>query len=178
MIYFVSNGEAIKIGRSDNVSARMAALAVGAPRRLELLATVDGSAPHEARVHADLVKYRLNGEWFSDCPTVRSAIDRYTACGIDPVRPAVRPTSTTEIVKKCRGAGWILMAKYEREGVPKMEAYELVAADVGTSAGWLRKFLSGYSAAKDPKLSVGYSLLSQAAGFENQTGVGKPGEVK
>jgi hypothetical protein len=43
-----------------------------------------------------------------------------------------------------------------------MEAYELVAADVGINSVWLRKFLSGYADVKEPRLSVGYSLLLQA----------------
>jgi hypothetical protein len=39
-----------------------------------------------------------------------------------------------------------------------MAAYEMVAATVGTSADWLRKFING-SQAKEPRWSVGWNLL-------------------
>lgn len=39
-----------------------------------------------------------------------------------------------------------------------MAAYHAVAATVGTSADWLRKFING-SEAKEPKWSVGWNLL-------------------
>jgi hypothetical protein len=41
-----------------------------------------------------------------------------------------------------------------------MVAYEIVAQTVGTSADWIRKFVSGNGAeAKEPKWTVGWNLI-------------------
>lgn len=163
MIYFATDGYSIKIGRSRDVAARLKSLATGSARPLQLIATVYGDSQHETKVHNDLASHRLNGEWFKDCQTVRDAIAEYQVSGI-----AIAPTEDHQIddeaavVSECRAAGQKLVRLCERAGSSRMEAYEIVAAKVGTNATWLRKFLAGYSDAKEPRLSVGYALLSDA----------------
>ena len=165
MIYFISDGSAIKIGRSEDVASRMKAIATGCARDLSLVATVEGASRHESKVHSELSRYRINREWFVDCDEVRSAIKRYQASGIN-VEALPAPTTSAEIVKKCRAAGLLLISRMERDGHPKMQAYEMLAASVGARAQWLRKFLCGYPCSKEPGLAIGYSLLIQAGSIK------------
>jgi len=161
VIYFISDGSAIKIGRSEDVASRMKAIATGCARDLSLVATVEGASRHESKVHHELSQYRIGREWFVDCEELRSAIKRYQTRGIG-VEARRAPTASAEVVKKCRSAGLLLVSRLERDGHPKMQAYEMLAASVGTRAEWLRKFLCGYACSKEPGLAVGYSLLVQA----------------
>lgn len=89
MIYFISDGAAIKIGRSRDVKARLKDLNCGNARPLSLIASIEGHSKHEAAIHADLAEYRLHGEWFEDCTAVREALTKYEADG---VRPAFKKT--------------------------------------------------------------------------------------
>lgn len=57
-----------------------------------------------------------------------------------------------------RSAANALVERAERQTGSRMAAYEMVAATVGTSADWLRKFING-SQAKEPRWSVGWNLL-------------------
>lgn len=163
MIYFISDGDAIKIGRARDVQARMKALAIGCSRPLSLLASVEGGPAHEAKAHTDLAAYRLNGEWFMDCAEVRNAIANYVSYGIDASEPEELVEDDAQIVTECRAAGLALLKKLESEGNSRMEAYEILAAKVGTNAEWLRKFLGGHRSAREPRLSIGYAILSNAA---------------
>jgi hypothetical protein len=163
VIYFATDGDAIKIGRSQNVQARIKSLSTGNAKPLRLVASVPGGARHEAKVHADLADYRLNGEWFKDSQAIRDAIAEYQVSGIGIIPDDYQVDDDPLIVRDCRAAGLKLIEISERAGVSRMEAYERVAAKAGTNAEWLRKFLSGHRSAKEPRLSVGYALLSDAA---------------
>lgn len=57
-----------------------------------------------------------------------------------------------------RSAAHALVDRAERQTGSRMAAYQMVAATVGTSADWLRKFING-SQAKEPRWSVGWNLL-------------------
>ena len=62
----------VKIGRSDNVQDRVAALQTSSPRKVVLLGHVQGD--HEKKLHRLLAKYRVSGEWFSFHDDVRAAL--------------------------------------------------------------------------------------------------------
>lgn len=76
VVYFISDGEAVKIGISKNPTKRLAQLQTGHPRRLSILATLPGGADEEMQLHGRFREHRLHGEWFGDCPEIRS----YIAC--------------------------------------------------------------------------------------------------
>lgn len=73
-IYFAKCGDRIKVGISNNVGARLSQLRTGAGAPVELLAAVDGDNRIERALHNKLKQYRVDGEWFRDCPETRAAI--------------------------------------------------------------------------------------------------------
>lgn len=65
MIYFVTDGEYLKIGYTDNdVSRRIASLQSGNARKLELVGTIEGSKEAEHVLHCVFREFRVSGEWF------------------------------------------------------------------------------------------------------------------
>lgn len=65
---------AVKIGRSKDPIERLATLQTGAAYRLVMLASFEGQGNLENTLHADLMQFRLSGEWFrhqclSELPT-------------------------------------------------------------------------------------------------------------
>ena len=62
--YFITDGQDIKIGVSNNPSQRLKILQPGNPRKLTILLKLNGD--REAEFHNKFHKYRLKGEWFSD----------------------------------------------------------------------------------------------------------------
>ena len=64
-VYFVSNGEAIKIGFAQSVERRIAELQISSSARLELLAVVSGDERLEASYHKQFAALRVSGEWFA-----------------------------------------------------------------------------------------------------------------
>lgn len=74
-VYFIHNGEAIKIGKSINPSKRMAGLQTSYHKPLTLLATMEGGTIEEAGLHMRFNHLRLSGEWFSDDPQLREFIE-------------------------------------------------------------------------------------------------------
>jgi Mg-chelatase subunit ChlI len=68
------------------------------------------------------------------------------------VRKSTMIKSTTTI-STSRAQATELVARAKRESGSLMIAYADVARTVGTSAGWIRKFIKGYEA-KEPKASL------------------------
>jgi hypothetical protein len=64
VVYFVGAAEAVKIGRTRNVAARLRSLATASAVPLALLGTVPGDRQLEARLHWQWRHLRLRGEWF------------------------------------------------------------------------------------------------------------------
>jgi hypothetical protein len=83
MIYFVSDGEYVKIGLtdSDDVDARIAALQTGNARKIFLLGTIEGGREAEAVLHSVFSNLRVRGEWFR-VSLPKSEVD--AASAIDP----------------------------------------------------------------------------------------------
>lgn len=66
MIYFVTDGEYLKIGYTDNdVESRISALQIGNARKLKLIGVIDGNRDDEATLHYVFRGLRVSGEWFS-----------------------------------------------------------------------------------------------------------------
>lgn len=55
----------IKIGIAGDPMKRLMKLQVGSPERLELLGAAPGGRRLEIRLHAELHRDRLHGEWFA-----------------------------------------------------------------------------------------------------------------
>lgn len=96
VVYFVSDGNAIKIGTTKQLSARLSQMQGGNPTKLVVLATVEGSFAHERAVHQELAEHRIKGEWFADCQQVRAAVERYTRDGITPLPSSRAGTSKAD----------------------------------------------------------------------------------
>ena len=65
------------------------------------------------------------------------------------------------ILDRTRGMTAALVERAERETGSRMSAYERVAATVGMSASWVRKFVAGNDDAKCPSLIAGLNIISQ-----------------
>jgi Meiotically up-regulated gene 113 len=86
VVYFVRGGDAVKIGRTGNLAARLRALATASAMPLELLAAVPGGRQLEAQLHRRWWHLHLRGEWFrADEALVRYAREQATG------RPAHEP---------------------------------------------------------------------------------------
>jgi hypothetical protein len=64
VVYFIRGGDAVKIGRTVNVAARLRALATASAVPLELLADVPGGRELEAQLHRGWQHLHIRGEWF------------------------------------------------------------------------------------------------------------------
>jgi hypothetical protein len=60
--YFLTDGQAIKIGKAKGVLERVATLQTGNPSTLTLLALMDGD--YERKLHRQFSDYSITGEWF------------------------------------------------------------------------------------------------------------------
>lgn len=69
-------------------------------------------------------------------------------------------TSAAEMTVLARHAAAAFVERETRRTGSRMVAYEIVAQSVGTSASWLRKFISGGSEAKEPSWTVGWNILA------------------
>ena len=63
-VYFVTDGEAVKIGFSGAPDGRVADLQISTPRELKPLAKFPGTMADEQAVHALFQDLRIRGEWF------------------------------------------------------------------------------------------------------------------
>jgi len=65
VVYFIYDGNNVKIGHSTNLDTRISALQVGNPNFIEVLATIDNAGKQiESEIHEMFSNDRLSGEWF------------------------------------------------------------------------------------------------------------------
>lgn len=64
MLYLISDGTRVKIGKSKNPEKRLKQLQTGSALKLKLLGTFDLSDHYEKRLHWILRNFRTQGEWF------------------------------------------------------------------------------------------------------------------
>lgn len=63
-VYFISCGEFVKIGSTQNIKNRLREFEVGNPYRLDLLALVPGTMDLEYSLHGKFYSKWYRGEWF------------------------------------------------------------------------------------------------------------------
>lgn len=64
-VYFISDGEHIKIGYTEqSVSSRLATLQTGNPKRLVVLCEISGGREFELQLHQKFKALHVRGEWF------------------------------------------------------------------------------------------------------------------
>jgi hypothetical protein len=78
-VYFIGDGDKVKIGTAGNVDKRLAALQCATARRLGKLLVIPGSFRDENRLHKRFAAYRLSGEWFQFSDEIREFIDQAKA---------------------------------------------------------------------------------------------------
>lgn len=66
LVYFIEaiGIDALKVGSSEDVLARLADLQTSIPFDLKLLGAVEGGTPYEKRLHREFRVHRIRGEWF------------------------------------------------------------------------------------------------------------------
>ena len=70
-----------------------------------------------------------------------------------------KKTTMSDVSTLSRNAAMGLVEREERRTGSRMVAYAIVAQTVGTSAEWLRKFISEKEG-KEPRVTVGFNLMS------------------
>lgn len=65
MIYFIRGGDLVKIGKANNVNARLRNLRREHTEELRVIATIPGNEKQERKLHDRFRERRVHGEWFS-----------------------------------------------------------------------------------------------------------------
>jgi hypothetical protein len=80
---------AVKIGWSDNIAKRMALSAMYCPFGAVVIGVRQTEdSQEEKKVHRDLKKFSLRGEWFVWCDYVKGYLDEHFACETQDASPA------------------------------------------------------------------------------------------
>lgn len=80
-VYFITDGEAIKIGKANNPKSRLSGLQTSHYKPLRVLATMPGGEELERELHRAFDAFRIRGEWFKDCREIRAFIKRNADTG-------------------------------------------------------------------------------------------------
>lgn len=81
LIYFALCGDAVKIGYTTNLVARMGSLQTGASEKLKVIFKRQGQPADEKALHKRFARDRLAGEWFRHSEAIKAFIadaQRYT----------------------------------------------------------------------------------------------------
>jgi hypothetical protein len=78
-VYFVTDGEAIKIGKAHNPKKRLSGLQTSHYKPLRFLAILPGGYEYESHLHSLFRGKHIRGEWFEDCKEIRDYIKMMTA---------------------------------------------------------------------------------------------------
>lgn len=70
-VYFITDGEFIKIGISVNPWKRLSSIQTGHPKKLRIAAIFKGGREEEFQLHGRFAEYRAHGEWFNFCGAIR-----------------------------------------------------------------------------------------------------------
>ena len=73
-LYFLTDGNTIKIGRTGNPKERLSSLQVSNSNKLRFIKIFHNRGDYEFLIHAIFYELRLNGEWFKDDGQIRSYI--------------------------------------------------------------------------------------------------------
>jgi hypothetical protein len=75
-LYFVRAGDAVKIGRTNNIMARLRNIQAHNHEQINCLLLVKGAGATEKALHRKFAAKRLRGEWFAWCPEIEDEIER------------------------------------------------------------------------------------------------------
>lgn len=104
-VYFISDGEAIKIGTSTRPDRRVRALQTSHPRRLRIVGVMRGGAALEQELHRKFRRVRLKGEWFSDCAEINDFIDQRCSIKHRQRFTSIRASDVQDILKSVKDSG-------------------------------------------------------------------------
>lgn len=77
MIYFIADGEYVKVGYTDeSVSSRLSSLQTGNPRELKILGVIEGDYVVENTLHNRFIPWHVRGEWFALTDDLHANIDK------------------------------------------------------------------------------------------------------
>lgn len=87
MIYFITDGQNIKVGTARDLKNRLSQMKAGNPRPLSVLATCEGDHSLEQALHRVLSSSRVDGslEWYSPSISILRLIARVRRDGVDAV---------------------------------------------------------------------------------------------
>lgn len=74
-VYFVTDGEAIKIGHANNINRRIAELQTSQHFPLYFIGGLSGGEHEERLLHRRFALLRIRGEWFEIHPDIFNFID-------------------------------------------------------------------------------------------------------
>lgn len=74
-VYFILCNGRLKVGRAKNVHRRVSALQIGNPVQLHLYAFVKGRQADEKRIHAEMRRHHIRGEWFNWNAATKRVVD-------------------------------------------------------------------------------------------------------
>lgn len=105
-VYFITDGEAIKIGYSGSAGVRLKALQSSHPKPLRILHTIPGSMDDERRLHRQFEHLRIHGEWFRPEQDLWNYIDSTMKPPEAPVEvaPKAPPAMTDSEIAEIRKA--------------------------------------------------------------------------
>lgn len=80
-VYFIAPESPVrmKIGKANDVRARLRGLQTGSPERLKIWATMPGDECEEKRLHRRFAHLREHGEWFRYEPELRAFVEGLAA---------------------------------------------------------------------------------------------------
>jgi|13_taG_2_1085334.scaffolds.fasta_scaffold121632_2 hypothetical protein len=67
-VYFITDGEYIKIGKAKDPQERLNGLQTGNPKNLFIIATINGDEAVEYQMHHRFKQWHHRGEWFKATP--------------------------------------------------------------------------------------------------------------
>ena len=77
VVYFIRDGEFVKIGYSDNPKRRMSDLQMANPRKLEFLGSFPGGEADEQRLHMVFEQFHIRNEWFFYSDAIRRFAEKH-----------------------------------------------------------------------------------------------------
>lgn len=80
-VYFITDGEAIKIGKANNPKSRLSGLQTSHHKPLRILGLLPGDERLEGMLHGRFRKYHIRGEWFHDSSAIRTFIRKHATNG-------------------------------------------------------------------------------------------------
>jgi hypothetical protein len=89
-VYFLEDGQAIKVGYTSNLGRRINGLTGNASREIRLIGSVKGDRAVERAIHAELSAHHIKGEWFADNPAVRAVVARCLGGDLPAPAPSTR----------------------------------------------------------------------------------------